>query len=272
MKIGINSVAYPFPFLMVDELDHLTGLTGLTPTITLRLPDGSVFVAAGGTVAEVGNGIYQYTPLLAEVDAPGVLLVHATAAGADPAYFQVDVGGNDPYLVASGITQQQVRDAMLLAPGGGAIGAGSVDKHLDDIQARTDLITTGAIKVGAVVNSTTATLEIVQGDAYLDSIGGAITITADSNNRLPSDITGSTVKLKIKRRSDSAALTAIAGTIVTPTGTSKVYRFDIPAATTAGLTVGENTYQADVAVQVAGVDAQEVTTAIFKVNVLEQAY
>lgn len=37
-----------------------------------------------------------------------------------------------------GLTLQQARDAMKLAPSGGAPAAGSVDTHLDDIQAKTD--------------------------------------------------------------------------------------------------------------------------------------
>lgn len=36
-----------------------------------------------------------------------------------------------------GLTSQQVRDAMKLAPTGGAPGSGSVDEHLDDIEADT---------------------------------------------------------------------------------------------------------------------------------------
>ena len=42
-------------------------------------------------------------------------------------------------------------------------------------------------------------------DAYLDAIGGAVVINADSNNRLPNDITGSTVTLRLKRRSSGSA-------------------------------------------------------------------
>jgi len=41
---------------------------------------------------------------------------------------------------ATGISSQQVRDAMLLAPTGGAPAAGSVDEHLDDILADTNEI------------------------------------------------------------------------------------------------------------------------------------
>lgn len=39
-----------------------------------------------------------------------------------------------------GLTEQQVRDAMKLAPSAGAPAAGSVDTHLDDIQAQTDTL------------------------------------------------------------------------------------------------------------------------------------
>jgi len=41
---------------------------------------------------------------------------------------------------AGGLTAQQVRDAMKLAPTGGAPAAGSIDTHLDDIQTVTDAL------------------------------------------------------------------------------------------------------------------------------------
>jgi hypothetical protein len=40
----------------------------------------------------------------------------------------------------SGLTQQQVRDAMKLAPSGGAAAAGSVDEHLDETESKADAL------------------------------------------------------------------------------------------------------------------------------------
>jgi len=58
-----------------------------------------------------------------------------------------------------GVTPQNVRDAMKLAPSAGAPAAGSVDAHLDAIQAQTDTIddikaVTDALDISAVTHVT----------------------------------------------------------------------------------------------------------------------
>lgn len=52
-----------------------------------------------------------------------------------------------------GLTAQQVRDAMKLAPTAGSPAAGSVDKHLDDIQTITDQIDVSAVTQVAASNA-----------------------------------------------------------------------------------------------------------------------
>ncbi len=79
-----------------------------------------------------------------------------------------------------GLTEQQVRDAMKLAPTAGAPAAGSVDLHLDDIQAKTDgLNYTGAFvqcdvqswdgEAAAVKRGTTSNLPQVDAAAIGDN-------------------------------------------------------------------------------------------------------
>lgn len=70
-------------FLLVDEADHITGLTGATPTVTISKNGGS-FAAPAGAVTEVANGWYQVAGHASDSDTIGSLVLHATAAGADP--------------------------------------------------------------------------------------------------------------------------------------------------------------------------------------------
>src|SRR4051812_3204894 len=70
-------------FLMVDSADHLTGKTGLTPTLTLS-KNAAAFAAAGGAVTEVGSGWYSVALNTTDTNTLGDLAYHATAAGADP--------------------------------------------------------------------------------------------------------------------------------------------------------------------------------------------
>lgn len=90
----------PVPLFMADSTDHNTGKTGLTLTVTRR-KEGGAFGAAGGSVAEIANGWYEWTPASGDVDALGFLLVHATGAGADPADARVQVVAFNPYDAAA---------------------------------------------------------------------------------------------------------------------------------------------------------------------------
>jgi hypothetical protein len=70
-------------FLMVDALDHITGATGKTVTVTL-CKNGGAFGPALGSVSEIASGWYRYTPVASELNTLGPLLLHATAALCDP--------------------------------------------------------------------------------------------------------------------------------------------------------------------------------------------
>ena len=83
-----NSTSHPILFFMADETDHITGLTGLTPTVTLS-KNGGAFGAADGTVSGVGNGWYALAGDADDRDTLGTLILHAEATGADP--FDMDI-------------------------------------------------------------------------------------------------------------------------------------------------------------------------------------
>lgn len=90
-----NDTSKPLLFLMVDAVDHLTGKTGLTPTVTIS-KNGSSFAAPAGTVSEVGYGWYKLTPASNDVDTLGPLILHAEATGADPADVEYRVVAYNP--------------------------------------------------------------------------------------------------------------------------------------------------------------------------------
>jgi len=84
------------PFLLVDATDHITGKTGLSPIVTIS-KNGASFGAPSGSVAEIGNGWYKLTPAATDLGTVGPLLLHATAAGADPVDVEYQVVPFDPY-------------------------------------------------------------------------------------------------------------------------------------------------------------------------------
>jgi hypothetical protein len=82
MIIKQSSATLALPFLMVDASDHVTGKTGLTPTVTLS-KNGAAFGAPSGAVSEIGNGWYKIAPNASDSNTLGALMLHAEASGAD---------------------------------------------------------------------------------------------------------------------------------------------------------------------------------------------
>lgn len=55
MAIIKQSTTYTRVFLLVQSADHVSGLTGASPTVNLSKAGGA-FAAAGGTISEIANG------------------------------------------------------------------------------------------------------------------------------------------------------------------------------------------------------------------------
>jgi len=83
MLIQQSTTAYPIMFFMTDSTDHVTGKTGLTPTVTISKAAGA-FASPSGAVTEVSNGWYKVAGNATDSNTLGVLCLHATGTGADP--------------------------------------------------------------------------------------------------------------------------------------------------------------------------------------------
>ncbi len=110
MQLILNGDTRPVLFFMARSSDHISGLTGAVPAVTIS-KNGGAFAAPAGVVVEVGNGWYGLTPAGADVATDGVLLLHATAAGGDPADVKAQVVAFDPYAAAP--TVDAIRDGVL---------------------------------------------------------------------------------------------------------------------------------------------------------------
>jgi hypothetical protein len=78
-----SSTGYPFFFLMVDSSDHITGKTGLSPTVTIS-KSGASFASPSGSVTEISSGWYKVAGNATDTNTDGPILLHATGSGADP--------------------------------------------------------------------------------------------------------------------------------------------------------------------------------------------
>lgn len=90
-----SSTAQGLTFLMVQSSDHITPATGLAPTVTLSKA-GAAFAAPAGAVSEIGNGWYRVAGNATDTNTLGSLILHATAAGADPTDREYAVVAFDP--------------------------------------------------------------------------------------------------------------------------------------------------------------------------------
>ncbi len=86
MAILKQSTTYTRMFLLVQSADHITGLTGATPAVTLSKAGGA-FASAGGSITEVSSGWYKIALTTTDSNTLGDLAYHCTAASADPTDF-----------------------------------------------------------------------------------------------------------------------------------------------------------------------------------------
>jgi hypothetical protein len=118
-----SSTERPLVFVMFDETDHVTPKTGLFPTVQLS-KNGGVFSAPSGVVTEIGStGFYQVAGNATDTNTLGVLVLSATATGADPvseAYLVTNddlsaaraTAANQASILASQITAQNDLDTL----------------------------------------------------------------------------------------------------------------------------------------------------------------
>jgi len=99
-----SSTAQPLVFLLVLTSDHISGATGLTPTVTLS-KNGGAFASPSGAVTEISAGWYKVAGNATDTNTLGPLLLHATGTGADPVDLYYDVVAYDPQdAVALGLS------------------------------------------------------------------------------------------------------------------------------------------------------------------------
>jgi hypothetical protein len=171
-----SSTTRKLTFLMIDSTDHLSGKTGLTPTVTLS-KNGGTFAAPMGTVTAIGNGWYALTPASGDTDTLGSLVLHATATGADVTDKEFNIIAVDPNAtkVPATVAANDSVDAATLVGRLTSTRASNLDfldAAVSAIKAQTDQMafTGGRINALALLDLTQA-LSLSQTG---DTVGGAL--------------------------------------------------------------------------------------------------
>jgi hypothetical protein len=189
-----SSTARDLCFLMVDSTDHVSGKTGLTPTVTLSKNGGS-FASPAGSVSEVANGWYKVAGNATDSNTLGGLVLHATGTGADPCDVEFEVVAFDP--------QNAVRLGLTALPAAAANAANGL------------LVSTaGGLDVDAVASNVAFIKQYAfQGPFTIDTTNGTTSIVLDSGP--PTDIDN--VLVIISDASNSGALSYAEGAYVQST-------------------------------------------------------
>ena len=98
-----SSTSYPISILLVLASDHVTGATGLTPTVTVS-KNGAAFGSPSGAVTEIGSGWYSLAANATDRNTLGELLVHATGTAADPFDDRYTIVPWNPFDANQGMT------------------------------------------------------------------------------------------------------------------------------------------------------------------------
>ncbi len=183
-----SSTAQPLVFLMVLSSDHISGATGLSPTVTLSKNGGS-FTAPSGSVTEIANGWYQVAGNASDTGTLGPLVLHAIATGADPSDTIHEVVAFDPQVAPP--TAAQIATALW-----------------QDLLSSSDFNTAGS--VGALVKTN---LDTNVGSRMATFT--TVTLAASQPNYAPAKVGD---KMDLVDAPNAAAVTAIQNGLATAAG------------------------------------------------------
>lgn len=133
-----DSNTYPIVFFMASSTDHVSAVTGITPTVTLS-KNGAAFGACAGAVSEIANGFYKLAGNATDSDTLGPLILHAKGTGADNTDVLLSVVNHNPYEVA------EPGDAMTLTA--------AYDKAKDDVLTPLAVVDTVVDAIKATIDT-----------------------------------------------------------------------------------------------------------------------
>ena len=212
------STARPLVFLMIDSVAHIDGKTGLTPTVTIS-KNGAAFASPAGAVTELSGGWYKVAANVTDSGTLGVLLLHATAVGADPCDTSFEVVEFDPDTVAVGAnTIAPLTTLGATAPAGWINAAAIASSAFSSAKFATGAITSATFAAGAFdavwavaarVITGTVTLDATQGSYAPAKAGDAMTLTSGERTA----VANATEAAIFNDGDATALLTAIGNTV-----------------------------------------------------------
>ena len=186
-------------FWMYSSTDHVSAVTGITPTVTIS-KDGGSFASAGGTVTEIANGAYKIALTTTDTNTLGDLAFYCTGTGADASRFTVAVVADLPGASVSSVT--------------GAVG--SVTGNVGGNVVGSVASVTAGVTVTTNNDKTGYGLSAAAVQAIWDALTSALT-TANSIGKLLVDNINATISSRLA----SASISLSGGAVTVGTNNDK---------------------------------------------------
>ena len=248
------STAYTRMFLLIDSADHVTGKTGVSPTVTISKA-GAAFGAVGGTVTEVSSGWYKVAYTTTDTNTLGELAVHVTGASCDPTDFvdQVSTRLADDLAFPATSGRSMVVDA-----------AGLVDANTVKVGPTGSGTAQTARDIG---NAVPAAVAGAAGGLFIAGTNAATVVTGSLTTTFTGNLTGSVGSV-------TGAVGSVTGAVGSVTGNVSGNVTGSVGSVVAAVTVGTNNDKTGYALSGAGVTAVQtglstVTTAQVNTEVLD---
>lgn len=193
IQIKQSSTTYPLVFLMVDSTDHITGKTGLSPTVTLSKAGGT-FASPSGAVTEIANGWYKVAGNATDSNTLGPLILHATGTGADP----TDRVYNVTARLMDDLAYPATTGRSLLVDAAGGVAITTVLKK-NQALAKYQFLMTDSTAHNPATGKTVTVTRSIDGAAYAATTAGTATEVANGTYYIDlsaADLNGNVVVLR----------------------------------------------------------------------------
>lgn len=161
-----SATAVNLRFLLVLTSDHITGATGITPTVTIS-KNGAAFAAPSGAVTEISGGWYKIAGNATDTNTLGPIDIHATGTGCDP----TDV--MNAAMVVAFDPQDAVRFGLTALPNAAASAVGGLPVAVDT-SGRVDVLKINGTSQTARDIGASVLLSAGTGAGQLDFTSGVI--------------------------------------------------------------------------------------------------
>jgi hypothetical protein len=226
-----QSTAFNRPIFMVGAADHISGLAGLTLTITVS-KDGGAFASITPTVTDLGSGWYNLALTTTHTNTLGALAFHITGTAADPLDFaDLVVAGGSTAPTAAQVATAVWTDLLASSDFSTAASIGKLLK--DDIDAAI------SSRLAASAVPTNFGLMSIDADGRVKALVGLTQNKAfskfqfrmvDSSGDPVTGLVNGDFNKKLYSLNNGATFGTIAGSITEDAGGEGFYYVDLTAA------------------------------------------